>query len=125
MKKLKRSSCSTEREGYVIVAGYNGVSGYTVVMDHGLGVRTYYFHMSKLSVAEGDFAEEGSEIGQVGSTGYATGPHLHFNVMVHDNSIDPWATFTGTSSEKGSSDSNCDDGLCIPYADQALSYIFV
>ncbi|MBQ2084849.1 MAG: M23 family metallopeptidase, partial [Oscillospiraceae bacterium] len=83
--------------GYVIVAGYNGVSGYTVVMDHGLGVRTYYFHMSKLSVTEGDFAEEGSEIGQVGSTGYATGPHLHFNVMVHDNSIDPWATFTGTS----------------------------
>ena len=83
--------------GYVIVAGYNGVSGYTVVMDHGLGVRTYYFHMSKLSVTEGDFAEEGSEIGQVGSTGYATGPHLHFNVMVHDNSIDPWATFTGIS----------------------------
>lgn len=83
--------------GYVIVADYNGVSGYTVVIDHGLGVRTYYFHMSKLSVAQGDFAEEGSEIGQVGSTGYATGPHLHFNVMVHDNSIDPWATFTGTS----------------------------
>ena len=83
--------------GYVIAAGYNGVSGFTVVIDHGFGVRTYYFHMAELSVEQGKFVEEGTEIGKVGSTGYATGPHLHFNVMVHDNSVDPWATFNGTS----------------------------
>ena len=83
--------------GYVIAAGYNGVSGNTVVMDHGFGVRTYYFHMSELSVEQGEFVEEGTEIGKVGATGYATGPHLHFNVMVHDNSVDPWAAFDGTS----------------------------
>lgn len=83
--------------GYVIAAGYNGVSGNTVVMDHGFGVRTYYFHMAELCVREGEFVEEGIEIGKVGATGYATGPHLHFNLMVHDNSVDPWAAFNGTS----------------------------
>ena len=83
--------------GYVIVADFNGVTGNTVVIDHGLGVRTYYYHMSELSVKQGEFVEEGREIGHMGSTGYATGPHLHFNVMVHDNSIDPWAAFDGTS----------------------------
>ncbi len=83
--------------GFVIVADYNGVSGNTVVIDHGLGVRSYYFHMSQLNVKKGEFVDEGSEIGKVGSTGYATGPHLHFNIMVHDNSIDPWAAFNGTS----------------------------
>ncbi|MBR2739083.1 MAG: M23 family metallopeptidase [Oscillospiraceae bacterium] len=83
--------------GYVIAAGYNGVSGNTVVIDHGFGVRTYYFHMAELCVREGEFVEEGIEIGKVGATGYATGPHLHFNLMVHDNSVDPWAAFNGTS----------------------------
>lgn len=92
--------------GYVIAAGYNGVSGNTVVMDHGFGVRTYYFHMAELCVREGEFVEEGIEIGKVGATGYATGPHLHFNLMVHDNSVDPWAAFNGTSGIFGL-DLNC------------------
>ena len=84
-------------DGYVIVSGFFGTSGNTVVIDHGLGVRTYYYHMSDTAVSEGDFVREGTVIGYVGSTGYANGPHLHFNVMVHENSIDPWPTFDGTS----------------------------
>ena len=83
--------------GKVVVSRWVGTTGYTVCIDHGYGVRSYYYHMSALTAGLGDFVEQGQEIGKVGQTGYANGPHVHFNIMVGDNSINPWPVFDGTS----------------------------
>ena len=83
--------------GVVAVSRWVGTTGYTVCIDHGYGVRSYYYHMSALTAEVGDYVEQGQEIGKVGQTGYANGPHVHFNIMVGDNSISPWPVFEGTS----------------------------
>ena len=83
--------------GIVVVSRWVGTTGYTICIDHGYGVRSYYYHMSELTAGVGDFVEQGQEIGKVGQTGYANGPHVHFNIMVGDNSINPWPVFDGTS----------------------------
>jgi murein DD-endopeptidase MepM/ murein hydrolase activator NlpD len=63
--------------------------GGTVVLDHGQGVTTLYIHMSALGVAEGQAVDEGDLIGRVGSTGVATGPHLHWAAYVHGDAVEP------------------------------------
>ena len=83
--------------GKVVVSRWVGTTGYSVCIDHGYGVRSYYYHMSALTANVGDFVVQGQEIGNVGQTGYANGPHVHFNIMVGDNSINPWPVFEGTS----------------------------
>lgn len=83
--------------GKVVVSRWVGTTGYSVCIDHGYGVRSYYYHMSALTAQVGDFVMQGQEIGKVGQTGYANGPHVHFNIMVGDNSINPWPVFEGTS----------------------------
>jgi murein DD-endopeptidase MepM/ murein hydrolase activator NlpD len=67
--------------GYVSFAGWTDVGyGYLVVLDHANGFSTYYAHMSNMYVFEGQQVERGQVIGAVGSTGWSTGPHLHFEV---------------------------------------------
>jgi murein DD-endopeptidase MepM/ murein hydrolase activator NlpD len=56
------------------------VFGNTVLLDHGSGKQSFYAHLSKIDVAEGDTVSRGQKIGEVGSTGMSTGPHLHFEV---------------------------------------------
>ena len=68
--------------GEIIIAGWVSGYGNTVVIDHGDGVSTLYGHQSKLAVRVGDQVSRGQIIGYVGSTGYSTGPHLHFEVRV-------------------------------------------
>jgi murein DD-endopeptidase MepM/ murein hydrolase activator NlpD len=63
--------------------------GRLVVIDHGLGLYTLYFHLEKAEVAEGDRVERGQTIGRVGSSGRATGPHLHFAAHLRQARIDP------------------------------------
>jgi murein DD-endopeptidase MepM/ murein hydrolase activator NlpD len=65
--------------------------GRLVVLDHGLGVYTLYFHLDTLAVAEGDIVDRGQIVGTVGATGRATGPHLHFGVLVGGARVDPSA----------------------------------
>ncbi|MBN1823384.1 MAG: M23 family metallopeptidase [Endomicrobiales bacterium] len=74
------------------------VYGNTVIIDHGQGVITCYFHMSDVFVKENDIVEKGKKIGTVGDTGWATGPHLHYGVYVQGSAVDPiwWRNFTGT-----------------------------
>ena len=75
-------------DGRVTAAGPAGRYGNLVVTDHG-GVVTYYAHLSTVTVVAGDIVEAGSQVGAVGSTGNATGPHLHFEVRVGGVARDP------------------------------------
>jgi hypothetical protein len=92
-------------EGTPVLAPADGVvvlknpamvlTGQTMVLDHGLGLKSIYVHMSAMSVQMGDHVMRGQQIGSVGKTGRATGPHLHWGMSWFDVQIDP-ATVTET-----------------------------
>lgn len=75
--------------GRVTFTGVSPIWGNYVIMDHGNGYQTWYAHMSKITTAKGEWINQGGKIGLVGSTGYSTGPHLHFMVYKNGNRIDP------------------------------------
>lgn len=75
--------------GRVILAGYSGGYGNLIVIDHGNGLATAYAHQSRLGVSVGQDVSQGDVIGYVGSTGFSTGPHLHFEVRVNGSPVDP------------------------------------
>ncbi len=77
--------------GRVVMASPLYLSGLTVVIDHGLGVFSFYCHLSKLAVRRGDVVGKGAVIGACGSTGRSTGPHLHWSMRVGDGRVDPYA----------------------------------
>ena len=79
------ASCS----GTVAVAGFSNLYGNYVVIKHANGYQTLYAHMSKTLAKKGQWVSQGTRIGLVGSTGYSTGPHLHFTVYKNGNPIDP------------------------------------
>jgi len=70
--------------------------GRLVILDHGLGLYTAYFHLDTIAVAEGERVERGQTLGTVGATGRATGPHLHFGAQVAGARVDP-TTLLGLS----------------------------
>lgn len=80
--------------GKVTFSGYNGTYGYVIDIDHGGGYVTRYAHASELYVSAGEQVYQGQVIAAVGSTGYSTGPHLHFEVMKYGNLQNP-ANFIG------------------------------
>ncbi len=76
--------------GTVVAAGYNAAGtgyGYSIIIDHGDGYQTLYAHGLSVAVEEGDVVEQGDYIMPVGSTGYSTGNHLHFELFIDDVSI--------------------------------------
>lgn len=75
--------------GTVVKAGYTGGYGNMVEIDHGNGIHTRYGHMSKLDVQAGETVTRGQLIGEIGSTGRSTGPHLHFELRYNDKPINP------------------------------------
>lgn len=75
--------------GTVVFAGRRHGYGNVIEIDHGFGYHTIYAHASKLLVTVGDEITRGQEIALVGSTGRSTGPHLHFEVVVDDQKVDP------------------------------------
>ncbi len=75
--------------GTVIYAGWLGGYGNLTVIDHGGGLSTLYGHQSHIGVSVGQHVEQGEIIGNSGSTGHSTGPHLHFEVRVNGQAVDP------------------------------------
>ena len=80
--------------GIVRVAGWAGGYGNLVEIEHAGGVRTRYGHLSRLDVFPSERVAEGQVIGEIGSTGHSTGPHLHYEVRVGGIAVDP-LTFVG------------------------------
>jgi murein DD-endopeptidase MepM/ murein hydrolase activator NlpD len=76
-------------DGRVVLTADHFFTGLSVVIDHGGGIQSMYFHMDKIQVQQGEMVEKGAVIGSVGSTGRATGPHLHCGVRVNGCRIDP------------------------------------
>lgn len=76
-------------DGKVLKATYSSVNGNYLLIDHGSGVVTYYGHCSSLAVASGASVKQGQIIGYVGSTGVASGPHLHFELRVNGTQVYP------------------------------------
>ncbi len=76
-------------DGTVTFAAYSGSYGYLVKVDHGNGVETWYGHTSKMLVKEGQAVKAGNTIALVGSTGNSTGPHLHFEVRINGEHVNP------------------------------------
>lgn len=79
--------------GRVVLADTLNIRGVSVVIDHGWGVYTAYAHMNDRYVGIGEFVQAGQAIGTIGSTGRATGAHLHWEVWLHGTPVDPmqWA----------------------------------
>lgn len=77
--------------GSVVFAGERGGYGLAVVIDHGYGIQTLYAHNSRLLVKAGDVVERGQPIALVGSTGLSTGPHVHYEVHVNGEPVNPRA----------------------------------
>jgi Peptidase family M23 len=79
--------------GRVVLVGDFFFGGRLVVLDHGLGLYTLYMHLDRVDVTEGAFIGRGETLGTVGATGRATGPHLHFQVQLRRNRVDPATLF--------------------------------
>ncbi|MBH0239222.1 M23 family metallopeptidase [Methylobrevis albus] len=75
--------------GRIVTAGRNGGYGLMVEVDHGKGLSTRYAHLSRISVSVGDRVERGTKVGEVGSTGRSTGPHLHYETRVSGTAVNP------------------------------------
>lgn len=77
-------------DGVVVLArtGFS-LEGGIVIVDHGAGLNSAFIHLSRLAVAQGDTVRQGQTLGNVGSSGRATGPHLHWSLMWRDKRLDP------------------------------------
>jgi len=83
------SPVRASNSGRVVLANDLYFAGKTVVIDHGLGVFTQYLHFSKIIAQRGETVKKGDIIGEIGSTGRVTGPHLHWGVRIFGTRVDP------------------------------------
>jgi len=89
LASVLHSPVPASNRGKVAFAGYIGIYGKTVIIDHGFGLFSMYSHLSGIDVKKGHIAEKGEIIGRTGSTGLAGGDHLHFSMAVHHSPVNP------------------------------------
>jgi len=89
----RRASLRAPAGAVVADVGDYTLSGKTLILDHGQGVVSAYFHLDTVLVRRGELIGRGDQIARVGSTGLSTGPHLHYGIYVHGEDVDPvaWA----------------------------------
>lgn len=85
----KGAPVMASNSGRVLLAKFLIGTGNTVIIEHGFGLKTWYYHMDELSVKTEDWVIQGDIIGKVGSTGFSTSPHLHFSASVNGVFINP------------------------------------
>jgi murein DD-endopeptidase MepM/ murein hydrolase activator NlpD len=90
--------------GTVLSAGWQNGYGQMVEVDHGGGLTTRYAHLSKIEVAAGQQLARGDSVGRVGSTGRSTGPHLHYEVRINGEAVNPRAYLPGLAEVAAESD---------------------
>ena len=83
------SSVLAAASGTVVIATYSYSAGNYIMINHGGGVYTVYMHCSQLLASEGQSVMQGQTIAKVGSTGYSTGPHLHFGIRANGQYVNP------------------------------------
>lgn len=89
LASLAHAAVPAANRGTVVFAGDFGIYGQCVIIDHGLGLQTLYGHLSRISVKPGDNVESGQIIGNTGATGMAGGDHLHFEMVISGQSVNP------------------------------------
>ena len=85
------TSVRAPQAGAVAEVGDYVLTGTTLILDHGQGVHSAYFHLDTVLVREGDMVQRGAALARVGATGLATGPHLHYGIYLHGKDVDPAA----------------------------------
>jgi murein DD-endopeptidase MepM/ murein hydrolase activator NlpD len=75
--------------GRVVHAGWLGIYGNCVILDHGMGLQSLYAHLSQIEVKSGDLVETDQELGRSGATGLAGGDHLHFTMLLGGHAVTP------------------------------------
>lgn len=90
-------------DGLVTKAGYNSAYGNMVIVDHGGGISTLYAHGSEILVEVGQTVTKGTPVLKVGSTGYSTGPHAHFEIRTNGNYVNPLDYLQNNTEENESS----------------------
>ena len=89
LARVRQAPIPAANDGVVVLAGFLGIYGDTVVIDHGYGLMTIYGHLSSIAVEEGRKVERGEIIGNTGVTGLAGGDHLHYGVLLAGIPVDP------------------------------------
>ena len=96
------SVVSASAAGRVVFAAKRILTGNTIVIEHLPGLFSLYMHLSAIDITEGQVVDSGQRIGLVGSTGFSTGPHLHWELRVGSTSVDPHYWLTRSLLDKGS-----------------------
>lgn len=76
-------------DGKVVLAENRIVTGWTLIIEHAPAVYTIYYHLNKIYVAEGDFVNQNTKTAEIGTTGFSTGPHLHWELRINEVPADP------------------------------------
>jgi murein DD-endopeptidase MepM/ murein hydrolase activator NlpD len=89
LASVERAPVPAANAGVIVHAGYLGIFGNTVVVDHGFGLMSLYAHLSTIDVKEGAEIARAAPVGRTGSTGLAGGDHLHFTMLLHGLPVTP------------------------------------
>jgi len=89
-------------DGFVIASGWSGGYGRLVVIDHGAGTQSFYAHLSRIFVQTGKEVRRGELVGEVGSTGRVTAPHLHYEVRIGGAPVNPYQYMKAPSYQQAS-----------------------